>query len=38
MNRLDTEAINLRSPYDVHYENEQYVFVTDSITWGHVPM
>jgi hypothetical protein len=23
MNRLDTEAINQRSPYDVHYENEQ---------------
>ncbi len=29
MNRLDTEAINMRSPYDVHFENGQYIFVSD---------
>ena len=36
MNRLDTEAINQHSPYDVHYEHEQYVFVTDNGIEYHV--
>ncbi len=30
MNRLDLEAINSRSPYDVHSFADQYVFVTDT--------
>ena len=30
MNRLDLEAINSRSPYDVHSVGDQYVFVTDT--------
>ena len=36
MNRLDIEAINSRSPYDVHSDNDQYVFVTDAGIEYHV--
>lgn len=36
MNRLDIEAINSRSPYDVHSDNDQYVFVTDTGIEYHV--
>lgn len=36
MNRLDLEAINSRSPYDVHSDNDQYVFVTDTGIEYHV--
>ncbi len=36
MNRLDIEAINSRSPYDVHSNNDQYVFVTDAGIEYHV--
>lgn len=32
MNRLDLEAVNSRSPYDVHSVGNQYVFVTDTGT------
>ena len=36
MNRLDIEAINCRSPYDVYSDNDQYVFVTDAGIEYHV--
>ena len=36
MNRLDLEAINSRSPYDVHSVGDQYVFVTDTGIEYHV--
>ena len=36
MNRLDIEAINSRSPYDVYSDNDQYVFVTDAGIEYHV--
>ena len=36
MNRLDLEAINNRSPYDVHSVGDQYVFVTDAGIEYHV--
>lgn len=36
MNRLDLEAINSRSPYDVHAVGDQYVFVTDTGIEYHV--
>ena len=36
MNRLDIEAINFRSPYDVYSDNDQYVFVTDAGIEYHV--
>ena len=36
MNRLDIEVINSHSPYDVHYDARQYVFVTDTGIEYHV--
>lgn len=36
MNRLDTDAINQHSPYDVYSEDDQYVFVTESGIEYHV--
>ena len=36
MNSLDLEAINNRSPYDVHSVGDQYVFVTDTGIEYHV--
>ena len=36
MNRLDIESINDRAPYDVHSEDKQYVFVTDTGIEYHV--
>ena len=29
MNKLDVNAVNQKSPYDVHSENDQFIFVTD---------
>lgn len=36
MNRLDIDAINQHSPYDVYAEDDQYVFVTESGIEYHV--
>ena len=36
MNRLDVEAINSHSPYDVHSYADEYVFVTDTGIEYHV--
>lgn len=36
MNRLDTDEINKKSPYDVYSEGEQFVFITDNGIEYHV--
>lgn len=36
MNRLDTDAISRRAPYDVHYYDGQYLFITDNNIEYHV--